>query len=352
MFTLFRSIPSATIQQLEELDDESVFLFLIENYNFTMQAKRERINLNQLTDSDLISPFHFTWTDLAEIADLLRLPVDITTSSRMRVSPVEGLFILCLRLASSGQLHILSLFFGYSKSMLSEVFWTMLELIYQEWDFLLSDFGSGHLSRERLQLVATKTFAKGASLTNCCGFIDCTIRQLCQPLVSQRTLYNGHKKIHFLKYSAVKAPDGLIYYLWSPYEGRRNDNILLKESGLRERMKEKAEGFCIFGDPAYPVSAEVQWPWSRMELSEEEKEYNRRMVSVRQCVEWGFADVLRLWSYLECTNSQKILQVACGKQYCIAVLFTNIHKCLYGCQTSIYFNCAPSVLSTYLQKPK
>ena len=78
-------------------------------------------------------------------------------------------------------------------------------------------------------------------------------------------------------------------------------------------MKEKAKGFCIYGDPAYPLSAEVQSPWSRMELSEEEKEYNRGMASVRQCVEWGFADVLRLWSSLECTNTQKILQVACGK---------------------------------------
>ena len=352
MFPLYRSIPSATIQQLEELDDESVFLFLIENYNFTMPAKRERINLNQLTDSDLIALCRFTSTDLAEIADLLKLPAEITTRSRMRVSPVEGLFIFCLRLASSGQLHILSLFLGYSKSMLLEVFCTMLELIYQEWDFLLSDFGSGHLSRERLELFAAKTFAKGAPLTNCWGFIDCTIRKVCRPLVSQRTLYNGHKKFHSLKYSAVKAPDGLIYHLWGPYEGRRNDNILLKESGLRERMKEKAEGFCIYGDPAYPLSAEVQSPWSRMELSEEEKEYNRGMASVRQCVEWGFADVLRLWSSLECTNTQKILQVACGKQYRMAVLFTNIHKCLYGCQTSIYFNCAPPVLSTYLQKPK
>ena len=175
MFPLFRSIPSATIQQLEELDDESVFLFLIENYNFTMRAKRERINLNQLADSDLIALCQFTSTDLAEIADLLKLPAEITTRSCMRVSPVEMLFIFCLRLASSGQLHILSLFLGYSKSMLSEVFLTMLEFIYQERDFLLSDFGSGHLSRERLELLAAKIFAKGAPVTNCWGFIDCII---------------------------------------------------------------------------------------------------------------------------------------------------------------------------------
>jgi hypothetical protein len=39
---------------------------------------------------------------------------------------------------------------------------------------------------------------------------------------AQRSNARGHA----LKCSAVKSPDGLIFQLYGPFEGRRNDNLL------------------------------------------------------------------------------------------------------------------------------
>ncbi|KAI5839708.1 hypothetical protein DFP73DRAFT_458313, partial [Morchella snyderi] len=50
-----------------------------------------------------------------------------------------------------------------------------------------------------------------------------------------RYIYIGHKKYLALKYSARKCTDSLIYYLYVPYEGYRNDNHLLGE-GYMERL--------------------------------------------------------------------------------------------------------------------
>jgi len=85
--------------------------------------------------------------------------------------------------------------------------------------------------------------------------------------------------MHAVKYSAVKAPDGIIYHLWRPFEGRRNDNALLSESELLIRCKQFAPSFYLFGDPAYPVSSVLLSPLDSSKLTKEEKEFNQKMSS-------------------------------------------------------------------------
>lgn len=46
--------------------------------------------------------------------------------------------------------------------------------------------------------------------------------------------------MHALKFQAVMLLNGLIGHLYRPVEGRRNDNALLKESQLLERLCEFA----------------------------------------------------------------------------------------------------------------
>ena len=132
-------------------------------------------------------------------------------------------------------------------------------------------------------------------MPNVWGFLDCTIRPIARPVIWQRICYNGHKKVHSLKYSAVKSPDGLIYHLFRPYEGCRNDNALLNDSGLVERCIQKAPSFCLYGDSAYPVSSVLLSPFLKANLTKEEMAWNVAMSARRECVEWGFADILRLW---------------------------------------------------------
>ena len=57
---------------------------------------------------------------------------------------------------------------------------------------------------------------KGAPLENCFGFVDGTVRPICRPNENQSTVYNGHKRVHALKFQSVTIPTGLIANLYGP----------------------------------------------------------------------------------------------------------------------------------------
>ncbi|CAB4034506.1 Hypothetical predicted protein, partial [Paramuricea clavata] len=56
----------------------------------------------------------------------------------------------------------------------------------------------------------------GAALTNCWGFVDGTVRPIARPDQHQRTVYNGHKRVHAIKFQSVVPHNGLITNLYGP----------------------------------------------------------------------------------------------------------------------------------------
>ena len=226
----------------------------------------------------------------------------------------------------------------------------MMEFLFKHWDFLRQDFSSGQLTPNQLSLFAREISEHGGPLEHCVGFIDCTIRGICRPSQWQQIAYNGHKKYHALKYSAIKFPDGLIYHLFGPYEGRRNHNALLVESKLLECYHTHAPNYYLYGDSAYPLSSSLLSPFSKLRLTSEEKAWNKVMSTRRESVEWGFGDILRLWRTLDYRPDKNIFSSSIGIQYRVSVLLTNIHICLYSSETSVFINCAPPVLAKYLEK--
>ena len=57
---------------------------------------------------------------------------------------------------------------------------------------------------------------KGAALENCFGFVDGTVRPIARPDEHQRIMYNGHKRVHALKFQSLALPNGLIGNLYGP----------------------------------------------------------------------------------------------------------------------------------------
>jgi hypothetical protein len=350
---ILRRVLSEELQEkLRHATDEEAYLCLLSAYNVARPPPPPKINLSALTDDELWGFTRFTSRYLVQIPALLGLPPTFQTRNRYRFTREEGFFLLCARLSSKSTLFQLHQLFGYRESHISEAVNWMISWINDNWGFLLEDFSSGHLTKERLQLFAEKikNHKKGAPLGNVWGFLDCTIRPICRPCVWQRICYNGHKKFHALKYSAVKSPDGLIYHLFGPFEGRRNDNALLNESQLIPRCLEQAPDFCLYGDSAYPISSVLLSPFVKLNPTEDEKQWNICMSARRECVEWGFADIVRLWKHLDDIGSQQLLSRPLGLMYRVAVILTNMHICIYGCQTTVYFNCAPPRLEEYLRK--
>ena len=116
---------------------------------------------------------------------------------------------------------------------------------------LLDNLNQGWLSPQSLQVYAD------AIHNNCWGFIDGTVRPICQPKENQRMVYNGHKRVHALKFQSIVTPNGLIANLFGPVEGRRHDSGMLAMSGLLLQLQQMSfspagQAMCIYGDPAYP----------------------------------------------------------------------------------------------------
>ena len=60
----------------------------------------------------------------------------------------------------------------------------------------------------------------GAPLQNCFGFIDGTVREIARPKFNQRVMYNGHKRVHGIKFQSVVTPNGITANLCGPFEAK------------------------------------------------------------------------------------------------------------------------------------
>lgn len=57
---------------------------------------------------------------------------------------------------------------------------------------------------------------KIAALDNFFGFVDGTVRPIARPVVNQRAVYNGHRRIHSVKFQSAALKNGLIGHLFGP----------------------------------------------------------------------------------------------------------------------------------------
>ena len=80
----------------------------------------------------------------------------------------------------------------------------------------ITNWNNGILNSVSLQMYADAISAKGAALDNCFGLIDGTVRAISKPVERQRVMYNGHKRIHGIKFQSVTLPNGLIANMYGP----------------------------------------------------------------------------------------------------------------------------------------
>ena len=80
----------------------------------------------------------------------------------------------------------------------------MTSMIYDTWHHLLTTFEQTWLDPLNFEMFADAIHDKGAALSNCWGFIDGTVRPICRPGKRQRLVYNGHKKVHAIKFQSIQ----------------------------------------------------------------------------------------------------------------------------------------------------
>ena len=227
----------------------------------------------------------------------------------------------------------------------------VVDIIDHQWGRLLSDFNHPLLSPGVLELYAEAIYRKGSALNNVWGFIDGTTRACARPRRDQRLIYNGHKRYHCLKYQSITTPNGIIANLFGPMEGRRHDSFMLARSGVMPLLEQhsfdsQGNSLCIYGDAGYPLRRYLQTPFLG-NLTQQQKDFNEAMSKVRVSVEWLFGDILKQFKFTDFRKNQKLGLSPIGTQYRVSVLLTNAFTCLYGNNTSHYFDCEPPIIEEY-----
>ena len=174
--------------------------------------------------------FRFKKDDIFRLAAVLRLPEILKCQNGVVVDKIEALFIALKRFAYPCRLADLIPRFGRPVSQLCMVINLVIDHIFDRFGYLLANLDQPLLSRQNLKAYADAIHQKGAALDNCWGFVDGTVRPICRPNQDQRAVYNGHKRVHAIKFQSVVTPNGLIANLFGPVEGRRHD------SGILERL--------------------------------------------------------------------------------------------------------------------
>ena len=308
--------------------------------------------LEELSDDECKTDFRFFKDDIYRLSRVLRVPEFIICQNGVKVTGIEALCVYLKRFAYPCRYSDLIPRFARDIPQICLISNAMMNHIYNEHHNLLENMDQSWLSREHLQLYANAIHSKGAYLSNCWGFVDGTVRPVSRPRKNQRAVYNGHKRVHSLKFQSVVTPNGMIANLYGPLEGKRHDCAMLAFSGILPKLEEisfapNGDPLCIFGDAAYPLRVHMQRPFKGVGLTPNEKEFNKSMSRVRVSVEWLFGEIINYYKFLDFKKNLKIGLSAVGKMYLTCALLQNAHTCLYGNNTSKYFGIPPPSLEDY-----
>lgn len=200
--------------------DEEEFLLLWDankSKNLDFPVKNYSLfNLEEKDVSEVKAEFRFEKKDLPALAEVLRIPEVFKCQQGTLCAGMTGLCITLKRLAYPCRYSDMISTFGLSVPELCMIYNTVIDHIFEMHGHLINQWNHALLSTDNLQLYAESVARKGAALENCFGFVDGTVRPICRPNKSQRIVYNGHKRVHSLKFQSVVLPNGIIANLYGP----------------------------------------------------------------------------------------------------------------------------------------
>ena len=176
----------------------------------------ERFELANVDEAECKAEFRVEKSDLPQLADALRIPQIFKCDQRSECDGMEGLCMLLRRLAYPCRYIDLIARFGRPVPEICMMTNKVLNFIFENHGHRITQWNNTILNPECLEQYAEAIYAKGAALNNCFGFVDGTVRPICRPNENQRQVYNGHKRVHALKFQSVAIPNGLVANLYGP----------------------------------------------------------------------------------------------------------------------------------------
>ena len=207
--------------EIDLVDDLLPLLVVPDQKPTTYDDTKPKRTLEDFSNAQCKDFFRFYKNDIYRLANALRIPERFVLSNRCVEDGVQALVVFLARMAYPNRLTYLEFLFNRPKTTISMIIQAVLDHIYDNFSDKISNLAQ---REDHFQEYADVIHAKGAPLKNCIGFVDGTVRPLCRPVRFQRTCYNGHKRVHAIKFQSVVTPDGLISHLYGPIEGRRHDS--------------------------------------------------------------------------------------------------------------------------------
>ena len=162
-------------------------------------------DLQNLTEDECVAEFRFRKTDIPWLSQALRIPDGIVCHQGTICEGTEGLCMLLKRLCYPCRYSDMVHLFARPVPVLCMITNQVLDYIYQAHSHRILQWNHQQLSQANLERFAEVVHRKGAPLNNCFAFVDGTVRPICRPgTVNQRLLYNGHKRINWIKFQSVE----------------------------------------------------------------------------------------------------------------------------------------------------
>ena len=215
-------IDAATALYTNDLIDEYDFLSVYESTRRKSpefqywEYEKVQMQLENMTNDESQAEFRFDLADLPLLAEVLGIPNKIVCPNRTVATGMEALCIALKRFAYPCRYNDMIPRFGRSVSELCLITSEVTDHIYNNHGYLLTSLNQPWLQAHRLEEYANAIHNRGAALENCWGFVDGTVRPICRPGQHQRSVYNGHKRVHAIKFQSVVAPNGLVANLYGP----------------------------------------------------------------------------------------------------------------------------------------
>ena len=173
------------------------------NLDFNYQIY-DRFHLDDIDPADCKAEFRVEKADVPRLVDALQLPDAF--SYQQRSTEAHDIPLSIRR--HDPAVWTSSLGFEFNNQPY------MVDYIYETHGHLITQWNGNLLNPVALRTYPDYISRKGSPLSNCFGFIDGTIRPIARPGHDQRTVYNGHKRVHSLKSLAID--NGLIGDLYDP----------------------------------------------------------------------------------------------------------------------------------------
>ena len=192
-------------------------------------------DFDNLEDDECLSEFRFYKNDLPFLAEVLGIPEVVQCYQRSICSGLEALCIFLKRHSYPCRYSDMIARFGKPVPVLCMINNYMIDYIYQEHSHRILQWNDTILNPHSLEIYSNAITAKGSPLDNCFGFIDGTVRPISKPGQNQRVVYNGHKRVHGVKFQSVALPNGIIGNMYGPI-GKGNGILKLPFSKRPENF--------------------------------------------------------------------------------------------------------------------